>query len=454
MEHSDQLLHNKVLPGTAGHPSELELASEEAWIEVVQQMDLVYADLIESQAQLERQNAALEETRAFMESVLAAMTDVLIVCDPQGNIQQVNSALEHITGLSESKWRGRPISELFAEGHGDIMQRFQDRVETQTRFQDCEVQLVSANGQPAPMAMNCTARKNHRGKLVGMVLVGRPIGELRKAYKKLDEAHRSLTRTQQQLVVSEKMAALGRLVAGVAHELNNPISFVFGNMHALKRYGSAITEFFHRLDKQKKKEDISALRKELKIDRIVDDISPLVEGTLEGAERVSDIVQSLRRFASPQEEMLQAYDLVKVVQTATDWVIKTERHKPQVELDLPTSCEIHGRKGQVHQILVNLVQNAVDALKGSASPSIRIGCHTRGDKVEVSVSDNGEGISRQQMDRIFEPFYTTKPAGQGTGLGLYISYGMAQKEGGDLKVSASPGSGCTFTLSLPVNGQQ
>lgn len=439
---------------TPAHPVSLVGAGEEAWIEVIQKMDEVYSDLVHSQTQLEQQNARLEEAQAFIGSVLAAMTDVLIVCDLEGRIQQVNPALEMLTGQREHQLAGKSLLEIFDPASRPVVFGFQQRIYSEGQLADCEVSLAGHDGLAAPLAMNCTARRDHKGKLVGMVLVGRPVGELRRAYRELDVAHQKLTQTQQQLVVSEKMAALGRLVAGVAHELNNPISFVFGNMHALKRYGVAITRYLEACGRICLSSELNDLRRQLKIDQVVRDISPLVEGTLEGAERVSDIVQDLRRFSSNQEETLELFDLVKLVRTATDWVIKAERIKPAVRFDMPDSLELFGRRGHLHQIIVNLVQNAADVLSGRDDPLIEISCRVKGADIVVEVADNGTGIAPERMDKIFEPFFTTKPIGQGTGLGLYVSYGMAQKQGGDLTAVNRPEGGALFTLRIPSNDRQ
>jgi two-component system sensor histidine kinase HupT/HoxJ len=286
-----------------------------------------------------------------------------------------------------------------------------------------------------------------------MVIVGRPVGELRRAYRELDAAHQKLTHTQQQLLVSEKMAALGRLVAGVAHELNNPISFVFGNMYALRRYGAAITQYLEASRSGRSPEDLQALSQKLKIDQVLRDIAPLVEGTLEGAERVRDIVQDLRRFSSNQKEKPERFNAVRLVQTATDWVIKAQRVKPAVHFDMPEQLDMVGLKGQMHQIVVNLVQNAADVLANRADPLIEISCRQEGGDVVVRVADNGTGIADDKIDKIFEPFFTTKPIGTGTGLGLYVSYNMAVKQGGDLTAANRPGGGALFTLRIPVDGQ-
>lgn len=425
--------------------------TEDAWIDVIQKMDQVYADLVQSQTQLETKNVMLEEAQAFIDSVLSAMTDVLIVCDVEGRIQRVNKALETTTGQSNDTLVGRSLCDLFERTTFDPIEKFRKKVRLKQHLADCEVVLKCVGRAGAPLAMNCTPRYDHKGRLVGIVLVGRPVGELRRAYQELDEAHRRLTQTQQQLIVSEKMAALGRLVAGVAHELNNPISFVFGNMHALKRYGAAITTYLSACDRHVEVPELKGLRAKLRIDHVLRDITPLVEGTLEGAERVSDIVQDLRRFSSNQEEPLEPFDVGRLVRTAADWVVKAERLKPAIELDVPEQLDIVGRRGVIHQIIVNLVQNAVDVLAGKVGGRIRISARVDAHVLVIEVADNGTGIGDKHFDKIFEPFFTTKPIGQGTGLGLYVSYGMALKQGGNLTAANNAYGGATFTLTVPVD---
>ncbi len=214
---------------------------EGAWIEVIRKMDQVYADLVRSQVELETNNAALKDAQRFISSVLASMTDILIVCDIDGIIQQTNAALERITGKAGAQICGQPLLSIFTGEAAALVRKLPEKVRSGHSVVDCEVSLISQTGEAVPLSVNCTSRYNHRGKLVGLVLIGRPVGELRRAYEKLDQAHHKLRQAQQELILSEKMAALGRLVAGVAHELNNPISFVFGNMHALQRYGKNIT---------------------------------------------------------------------------------------------------------------------------------------------------------------------------------------------------------------------
>ncbi len=426
----------------------LDPSSESAWIEVIQKMDSVYADLVHYQVELEQKNSALEEAHQFINSVLSAMTDVLIVCDTEGIIQQVNAALEALTGRHASDFLKRPLDAIFGADSTALVNTFPEKLGQESLI-DCEVSVRCADGSTAPLAMNCSSRYDYDGGVVGMVLIGRPVGELRRAYDDLNRAHHELKQTQQQLVHSEKMASLGRLVAGVAHELNNPISVVFGNMHALKRYGSRITRYLAAVDGVADSPQLHALREELKIDRILDDIEPLIEGTLEGAERVSDIVQDLRRYSGGQKEGASGFELPEAIHKAVQWVIKASRVKPAIEYQMPQQLEIEARKGQVHQILVNLVQNAVDAMAVLELPTLTIQCVESAELIEIAVRDHGAGIPEQDLPHVFDPFFTSKPVGKGTGLGLYISYGLAHDLGGDLTAANHPDGGALFTLTLP-----
>ncbi len=451
--------------------------SEDAWIEVIRRMDEMYADLVRQQVALEEKNAALEEAKRFIDSVLSAMSDILVVTDAQGRIRQVNQSLLQLAGRKREELLEQDISTLF---HERCRKSFREALEQAGRkpITDCEVQVRSGNGEVVPLAVSCSPLRDHRGRINGMVITGRPLGELRRAYQELKEAHEQLKAAQQQLVQTEKMASLGRLVAGVAHELNNPISFVFGNMHVLQRYGRRLREYLEAVHAQPLPPHLRQLREELKIDRIMQDMDPLIEGSLEGAERVSAIVQSLRRFATPRQEGANWFDLCTLVQSAVHWVVKTARHRPRVHLDMPDELPVYASEGHIHQIVINLVQNAVDAMEAHASRMAATGreaaLHVRvamagqadddggaavnggaettntADMVMVQVRDTGPGIAEDNLPRIFDPFFTTKPVGKGTGLGLYISYRLATEQClGDLTVRNHPDGGAEFTLFIP-----
>jgi two-component system, NtrC family, sensor histidine kinase HupT/HoxJ len=423
---------------------------EDVWIEVIQKMDEVYNDLLKYEVALEEKNAALEEAQGFVMSVLGSMSDILVVCDREGVIQEVNRALMEFTARPASELVGLRLFDLFADEASRCTSQRLFAGHPGQSLHDCELNLAAADAVSVPVSLNCTPRFNHAGAQVGMVVTGRPVGELRRAYQALHDAHEDLKRTQQQLLHSEKMASLGRLVAGVAHELNNPISFVLGNVHALQRYAVRLGDYIRTLHAGQSTEELAALRQSLRIDRVLEDLPSLIDGTVEGAERTRDIVDSLKRFSATERDQNQPYNLTEVIERAVHWVTKTVADRFQVETDLPEGINVVGAPGQMQQVAMNLVQNAMDATAGQACQTLRISALRRGETVDIDFRDNGPGVPTEALAHVFEPFFTTKPVGKGTGLGLAISYGIVERHGGDLSVFNAPEGGAVFRLSLPL----
>ena len=426
---------------------------ERAWMEVIRKMDETYEELVHQQVALEEKNAELEETQRFVESVLGSMSDLLIVCDVAGRIQRVNPALETMVGQSGDALAGRAFHELFAEPDQEGLRAFPQIIRN-SAVTDCEVRLVDADGEWRPLAMNCTSRFDQRGRLVGMVLTARDVGELRRAYTELDQAHRELKEAQHRLVQSEKMASLGRLIAGVAHELNNPISFVYGNVHVMRRYADRLKRYIGAVDAGVGADERQRLREELRIDSVLEDLDPVLEGTLEGAQRVSDLVGELKSYSGGRRGDSERFNLAAVAQTAAQWIRKGGEAPVTVSVDLPEEIPVQGYSGQLHQLFVNLIQNAVDAAQEAASQAwVQVSGEVDAEVARIAVRDNGPGIDPGVGTELFEPFYSTKAPGQGTGLGLYIAYGIASEHGGSLEARNHEGGGAEFLLTLPVDQQ-
>jgi two-component system, NtrC family, sensor histidine kinase HupT/HoxJ len=424
---------------------------EHVWIDVIQKMDEVYNDLLQYEVALEEKNAALEDSQQFILSILTSMSDILVVCDRAGMIEDVNSSLVRLTGLTEDKLRGRRLVDLFAdaESRRHASDIFSGTVDIES-VHDCEVNIRAADGSAMAVSLNCTPRQSSLGKLLGVVITGRPVGELRRAYEALRHAHEELKRAQAQLLHSEKMASLGRLVAGVAHELNNPISFVLGNVHAMQRYAERLRRYLEAVHAGTPVAELARLRAELRIDRLIEDLDPLVEGTIEGAERTRAIVDGLKRFSVMDREENEVFNLVEVIERSVHWVTKSVADNFRVEFDLPGQIPVSGSAGRMQQVVMNLVQNAHDATLGRPNPLLRIRATTENGQAKVEFQDNGAGIAADDLPKVFEPFFTTKPIGKGTGLGLAISYGIVDQHGGQLGAANSPAGGALFTLLLPL----
>jgi two-component system, NtrC family, sensor histidine kinase HupT/HoxJ len=402
---------------------------------------------------LEQKNSELEESQQFIFSILTSMSDLLVVCDRNGVIEEVNHALLAFTGKTEKELKGVKLDTLFADANASETAKRMISGLTMGPANDVELQFRTPDGNATSVALNFTPRLSAAKKLLGVVITGRPVGELRRAYHKLREAHDELQRTQQQLLQSEKMASLGKLVAGVAHELNNPISFVLGNMHAMQRYTPRLKRYLDAIHQGESKESLEKLRAELRIDHILDDLAPLLAGSVEGAERTRDIVDGLKRFSAADRDENIEFNLAETIERSVHWVTRATPVNFRVQLDLPKELPFYGSPGQIQQVITNLVQNASDATEKLPDPTLIVTAEIVKNTLCILFRDNGPGIPEEALGKIFDPFYTTKPVGKGTGLGLSISYGIVERHGGQLSVSNAEGGGAVFKLCLPRAGR-
>jgi len=430
---------------------------ESTWLDVIQKMDEVYTRLIDDEVELEKKNSELEQSQQFIFSVLTSMSDVLVVCNEAGRIEQANAALCELVGRSEDQLRGTRLDELLADEASVALARAaMTKPDAPRKGEAIELNLLDRLGKQVSVDANCTPRMGANGRRVGTVWVGRPTAELKRAYQEMRTAHEALKRTQQQLLHSEKMASLGQLVAGVAHELNNPISFVLGNVHALRKYCDRLQTYMAALHAHQDEATLAALRQKLRIEHLLADLPSLIEGTLEGAQRTADIVHGLKRFSAMDSEERVPVNLADVVDRAIHWVQKGYNHPVAVHWqknEKGEPCRVTGSAGQLQQVVMNLLQNAFDAVVGAATPQpgVWVSMACADGLARLTVRDNGPGIPPEHLLRIFDPFFTTKPVGKGTGLGLSISYGIVEQHGG--RLSARNGEqGAEFWMELPLAG--
>lgn len=436
-------------PPTSG-PGRPPHFSDDAWVEVLSAVDRTYADLVGYQEELERRNAELQEMRTSLTAILSSVSDVLIVADRAGRITSVSRSLALLTGRSEEDLAARPLAALFEPRDAALLAGLLQTVRDRRRGTGVEARLCTPDGHE-PLDLSLAPQLDDRGRVDGYILTGRPLGALRKAYAELSESHAALKTAQTQLVRNEKLASLGRLLAGVAHELNNPISFVYANAHALERYAGKFETYFARVQEGASREELIALRAELRLDREVANLREATSGAREGAERVRDIVEDLRRLSSDGSGEKVEFDLAETARIAASWVMRGMKQPVALNLAGLTPARIFGRPGHLQQVVMNLVQNSVDALDGCAGGEIRLSVTPRAGRAVMTVTDNGPGIPPEARASIFDPFYTTKPVGRGTGLGLSISHKIAEEHGGTLTLCDTPAGAC-FALDLPLAG--
>jgi signal transduction histidine kinase len=292
--------------------------------------------------------------------------------------------------------------------------------------------------------------------------------ELKKKNAEVEEAYSELQNAQSQVIHQEKMASIGQLAAGVAHEINNPLGFAMSNFETLQKYMGRMVEvltafrnFRHDVmasvdnGLQQKNEELLALEKQKKIDYILKDVDETFRETQEGLRRVSDIVKALKIFSRvDQQGKYEEYDLNEGIRNSLI-VSKNEiKYVAEIREELSAIPVINAIGGQINQVLLNIFLNAAYAIKEKGSDGlglITVRTYTDGQSVFCSVQDNGKGIPPDIQNDIFNPFFTTKPVGLGTGLGLSISYDIiVNKHHGDISFNSIAGEGATFIIRLPI----
>jgi signal transduction histidine kinase len=293
-------------------------------------------------------------------------------------------------------------------------------------------------------------------ELKARLRVGQRVLELEEAQKKAGL----------QLLQSEKMASVGQLAAGVAHEINNPTGFVSSNLKTLADYMEDLLKLIGHYRRLKdsleeglgaaiepavldsRLQPIRALEETADLDFILDDIPQLIEESREGTERIKKIVMDLKDFAHPGVDKACELDINQGLESTLNVVWNELKYKATVTKELGDIPKIRGYPQQLNQVFMNLLVNAAQAIKEKGE--IRIRTQVSADGVEVVIADNGVGIHRDNLSKIFDPFYTTKEIGQGTGLGLHVVHNIVRKHGGSVEVESEVGQGTEFRIRLPM----
>jgi hypothetical protein len=291
--------------------------------------------------------------------------------------------------------------------------------------------------------------------------------DLERTLEELNEAYETLKEAQSQLVNNEKMASLGQLTAGIAHEINNPINFISGSIAPLSRDVKDIIELFETTDErarqtltQEEYEQVEQLKEDLEYDFLKTEIDDLLNGMEEGSKRTVSIIRGLKTFSRVDESDTKAVDIKEGIDSTL--VLINNQLKDHIDVikdygDLPM---VECYAGQMNQVFLNIINNAAQAIseEEDREEKGKIWISTKHldeeEKVKISIKDNGPGIPDEIRDRIFDPFFTTKPIGQGTGLGLSICYNIVEKHGGTVEVNSSAGEGTEFIITLPVKAQK
>jgi signal transduction histidine kinase len=264
---------------------------------------------------------------------------------------------------------------------------------------------------------------------------------------------------QEQLMQSEKLASIGQLAAGVAHEINNPIGYVFSNFETLGTYIARMLTMFQayreaeqRIGDPAELARLRALREQIELDYLIEDIPLLIGESREGISRVRKIVQDLKDFSRVDANQdWQWANLHAGIDSTLNIVSNEVKYKADVVKQYGDIPDIECQPSHINQVIMNIVVNGAHAIGPERGTiTIRTGVEPGGARVWIEIADSGAGIPKEIVSRIFDPFFTTKPIGSGTGLGLSLSYGIIQKHNGQIEVASEVGRGTTFRITLPV----
>ncbi len=272
--------------------------------------------------------------------------------------------------------------------------------------------------------------------------------------EELSKANEEIRKTQATLIQSAKMISLGQLVAGVAHELNNPIAFIYSNMVHLMEYVKKLRTMighYKEAIKSDEKERISKLEKEYDIEYILSDMVELTKSCLDGATRTKDIVLGLRTFSRMEEKAFKKDNIHEALKNTVKLLATDFKDRINVHLELGDIPEIECNISQLNQVFMNLISNAVQAIEKRGDIFIRTSKDNN--YVKIEIKDTGTGIPPEIMEKIFDPFFTTKGIGKGTGLGLSIAYSIVQKHNGSIEVESKLNKGTVFIVRLPIENK-
>jgi PAS domain S-box-containing protein len=426
--------------------------------------------------QLQRSQAILKESNLFLNSVLEAIPGFFFAKDRQGRHIALNSNL--------ASFFGKPITEILNKTDADLLP---SEIASSMMLKDQEImsqdisqrfeEVVPTHGVDCTYLTIKMPLKDDRGQIIGMIGLAQDISD-RKAIEvaladkaqELEQAMQEIQRTQMQMIHSEKMSSLGQLVAGIAHEINNPVSFIHGNLTHIKTYTQDLLDLVHAYQQHIPnpplvlQEQIEAID----LDFLSTDIVKILESLQVGSDRICEIVLSLHNFSRLDEAEFKAVNIHEGIDNtllilqhrlqATD-----TRPVIQVSKQYGNLPKVECYAGQLNQVFMNLLSNAIDALEDSNQHRTfqdierhpnKIWIDTEvcdRNRIKITIADNGKGILKAARSQLFNPFFTTKPIGKGTGLGLSISYQIVtERHHGKLWCDSTPEVGSKFWIEIPV----
>lgn len=388
---------------------------------------------------------ALRRSEKRLRQIVDTNADAFVCVALDGSVLEWNRAAEDAFGLPRDHALGTSVLDtIVPEDRRDEVRHLIARsladpasVPETARFETAAVDL---GGVHRPVEISLTKNGDGREATISAFIRDlRPRREL-----------------EAQLVHSEKMASLGQLAAGVAHEINNPVAYVLSNVGTLGEYVGSFRQVLEAADRLVEEPTPAAAdayreaRRAEGLDEILEDVDELMDDSKGGLVRVKEIVQDLKSFVRLDESDLKTIDINESIETTLKVVANELKYRCDVVRDFGDLPPLRCHAGQLNQVFMNLLVNAGQAIEDRGTVTVKT--YVAGDDLCVSVSDTGCGIPAENVGKLFTPFFTTKPVGSGTGLGLSISYGIVTKHGGEIAVDSEVGRGTTFTVRLPKAG--
>ncbi len=406
--------------------------------------------LISDVTESEWLSARLEALRRDNRDLIGNINSALLVTDPAGTITFANTPAERILGVGEGDLPGRQIADWFGVAD-DGRNPIEDCLVEGSRSRGAETVLQRTDGKWIPVGVSCSPRLDSDGRSCGVVAIFQDLSEIKEL--------------ELQVRQSEKMASIGQLAAGVAHEVNNPMGFIHANLHQMSEYLGDLGKYFEAVDRlgeavgegdleviRAAAADVDAVSREIDLEFVRSDFEKALLESGEGAERIRHIVKDLRDFSRPDPPARSRADINQALDSTANIVFTMMKHMVHLEKSYADLPEIEAYPMQLKQVFMNLLVNAYQAIeeRADAEPGvIRIETEEEGGEIVVRISDTGIGIAEEDRARIFDPFFTTKSVGAGTGLGLSTSFNIVERHGGRILVESEVGRGTTFEIRLP-----
>jgi len=389
---------------------------------------------------LEKQKAEQERLNVIqinkqIKTIMNTIPCSLLLLNDQGIIQECTPEASKLF----SKHKGEIINENIAV-FVPALATLDGEFDTEMALKSMEESLLAPNFENPYIEFS--GRKISIKESVSYLLTINDINERKHSQK-------ALSALNQQLINTEKLASIGQLSAGIAHEINNPVGYIRSNLEMLADYIKAIISYINIVNTAEQQESAKTLYQDNDLDYILSDIEPLISSSLEGTARVIKIIKDLGNYAHVDNKKPEPIFIDKLIEQSLTLVANELKYKVNIIKSLDANVSVMGFPQKLLQVFINMLVNASHAIKSTGQVSIKSICYQ--DEVHISFEDNGTGILQSDLKKIFDPFFTTKPVGKGTGLGLHIVRAIIDEHKGRINVSSVINKGSTFDIYLPIH---